>query len=346
MGSIQRNVTLKMFNDSDMQRVHEYSLRLLAKNGINIASDMVLDIFKKHGFRVEGSQIFMTEQQINHALSTVPSSFVFHGRDFRNNLNLGGGDYGVCTPIGPVNIRNLDEGFALGTLRHVEELVKIYQGSDVININTNNGVEANDVSVDNRHLEIMRTTLKHTNKPFYTRLFDYHQMHEIMDMVEIVCGEKLEKGGNIWLAPGSCPSLSPMAFSREVADCIIALAERGQAVTLGSATSTGVTGPIRIFGTIVMQNAEQLAGLVLAQLVNPGNAVGYGVAACPGNMRGAKYCCGSPGRVMLQIGSIQMGKEFYHMPTRMLVSSTALPLLQLLSATRLVLLTSCSLTMC
>ena len=107
-----------------------------------------------------------------------------------------------------------------------------------------------------------------------------------------------------------------MAYSREVADCIIALAERGQAVTLGSATSTGVTGPIQIFGTIVMQNAEQLAGMVLTQLVNPGNAVGYGVAACPGNMKGAKYCCGSPGRVMLQIGSIEMGKEFYHLPTR------------------------------
>ncbi|HCT90980.1 MAG TPA: hypothetical protein DF613_06335 [Lachnospiraceae bacterium] len=65
-----------------------------------------------------------------------------------------------------------------------------------------------------------------------------------------------------------------------------------------------------------MQNAEQLAGMVLTQLINPGNATGYGVAACPANMRGARYCCGSPGRVMLQIGSIEMGKRFYHMPTR------------------------------
>ena len=137
-----------------------------------------------------------------------------------------------------------------------------------------------------------------------------------MDMVEIACGEKLERGGKIFFAPGSCPSLSPMSFSREVADCIVALAERGQAVTLGSATSTGVTGPMRIFGSITMQNAEQLAGIVLTQLVNPGGAVGYGVAGCPGNMFGAKYCCGSPGRVMLQVGQIEMGKRFYKLPTR------------------------------
>lgn len=313
---LMRNVKLSMFTKEDMQRVHDYSLKLLWENGVNIANERALTLFKKHGFKVEGSQIYMTEKQVADALSKVPSHFVFHGRNSKRNLELGGGDYGVCSPIGPVNVRTMDEGLRQGTLKDAENLVKIYQASDVININTNNGVETNDVPTDIRHLEIMRMVLKHTDKPIYTRLFDYEQMHEAMDMVEIAVGEKLEKGGNVWFAPGSCPSLSPMAYSREVADCIIALAERGQVVTLGSATSTGVTGPIQIFGTIVMQNAEQLAGIVLTQLVNPGNAMGYGVAACPGNMRGAKYCCGSPGRVALQIGSIEMGKKFYNLPTR------------------------------
>ncbi len=311
-----RNTVLRMFTDEDLQRVHDYSLKLLEENGININNERALALFKKHGFKVEGSQIYMTQKQVEEALKTIPGHFVIHGRNSARNLDLGGGDYGVCTPIGPVNVRTLDEGLRPGTLKDVENLAKIYQASDVINVNTNNGVEANDASDANRHLEVTGIVLKNTDKPVYTRLFDYYQMNEIMDMVEIVSGEKLKKGGNIWLAPGSCPSLSPMAYSREVADCIIALAERGQVVTLGSATSTGVTGPIQIFATVVMQNAEQLAGMVLTQLVNPGNAMGYGVAACPGNMRGARYCCGSPGRVMLQIGSIEMGKRFYKLPTR------------------------------
>ena len=322
MSEIMRSVQLRMFKDEDLQRVHDCSLQILRDTGINIHNDRALQIFKKHGFRVEGSQIYMTEQQVRTALETIPQSFRLYGLNEARTLHLGGGDYGVCTPIGPVNVRTMDGGLQPGTLQHVENLVKIYQASDIINVNSNNGVEANDVPAENRHLAITKAVLKNTDKPFYTRLFDYHQMHEIMDMIEICSGEKLEKGGKIYLAPGSCPSLSPMAYSAEVADSIIALAERGQAVTLGSATSTGVTGPMRIFGTIVMQNAEQLAGMVLTQLVNPGNAVGYGVAACPGNMRGAKYCCGSPGRVMLQIGSIEMAKQFYHMPARTLPYST------------------------
>lgn len=94
-------------------------------------------------------------------------------------------------PIGPVNIMTLDEGIRKGTLKDVENLCKIYQASDVITMNTNNGVEANDVPVHIRHLEIMKAVLKHTDKPFYTELFDYKKMNEAMDMIEIVMGENL-----------------------------------------------------------------------------------------------------------------------------------------------------------
>lgn len=47
---LMRGVKLSMFNKEDMQRVHDYSLQLLWENGINIANERALDLFKKHGF--------------------------------------------------------------------------------------------------------------------------------------------------------------------------------------------------------------------------------------------------------------------------------------------------------
>ena len=320
--NFMRGIKLSMFEDSDLQRIHDYSMKILAENGIRFPDETALKIFKDHGFRVDGEQVYFTESQVRNALETAPSHFVIRGRNSARNLDLGNGGYGVPGPIGPVNIMTLDEGIRKGMLKDVENLCKIYQASDVITMNTNNGVEANDVPVHIRHLEIMKAVLKHTDKPFYTELFDYKKMNEAMDMIEIVMGEKLEPGGNIYLAPGSCPSLSPLAWSKDCLGNIIALAERGQVVTTGTATSAGVTGPIRLFGTLVLQNAEVLTGIVLAQLVNPGNPVGYGTGAVPGNMRGAKYCCGSPGRVALQLGFIEMGKRLYNLPTRSIPFST------------------------
>ena len=216
----------------------------------------------------------------------------------------------------------LDEGLREGTLQDVENLVKIYQASDVLTMNTNSGVEANDIAVNNRHLMTTKALLNHTDKPFYTKLFEYHQMNQIMDMVEIVNGDKLKAGGKIYLSAGSTPSISPLSWSREVLDSIIALSERGQVVTTGTATSRGITGPIRPFGTLILQNAEVLSAIVLSQLINPGNPVGYGTAATPGNLKVAGSAFGTPGVAALQLGFIQMGKEFYHLPTRTLAYST------------------------
>ena len=192
-----RRVSLSMFSDKDLQRVHDYSMKLLAENGVNITSDRALELFKKHGFRVDGTQVYMTESQVRDALEKAPSQFVMHGLDSKKSINLGGGDYGVPGPIGPVNVTDLDNGIRRGTLQDVINLVKIYQGSKVMTMNSNNGVEANDVDPVNRHLEIMRALLNHTDKPFYTKLFSYEEMHQAIDMVEIAAGEKLEPGGKV-----------------------------------------------------------------------------------------------------------------------------------------------------
>ncbi|UQZ88878.1 hypothetical protein C4J81_06580 [Deltaproteobacteria bacterium Smac51] len=315
-GKEMRKITLSMFTDNDLERIHDLSMRILGENGVCFQSARAQEIFKKHGFKVEGQQVFMTEKQVRAALDSAPSHFIIRGRNSARDLDLGGGDYGIPGPIGPVNVLDLDNGRRPGTLKDVENLIKIYQASPVMTMNSNNGVEANDVPAESRYLLIMRALLRHTDKPFYTKLFDYDQMHRAMDMIEIVMGEKLEPGGKVYLTSGSCPSMSPLAWAADVADDIIALSERGQAVTTGTATSTGVTGPIRVFGTLVMQNAELVSGIVLSQLVTPGNPVGYGTGATPGNMRGANYCCGSPTRVALQVGSMEMGKRFYNLPSR------------------------------
>jgi trimethylamine--corrinoid protein Co-methyltransferase len=317
-----RKIKLSMLKDEDLERIHDFSVRLLAGEGVRFNSDRALGIFKRHGFKVMGQQVSFTKNQIQAALDTAPSHFVILGRGSDRDLDLGGGDYGVPGPIGPVNVLDLDEGHRTGTLADVVNLVKIYQASSVINMNSNNGVEANDVPPDLRHFMIMRALLRHTDKPFYTRLFNYKQMHQAMDMVGIAFGRKLEPGGDVFLASGSCPSMSPMAWDGDVADNIIALSERGQVVSTGTAISTGVTGPIRIFGTLVMQNAELLSGIILSQLVNPGNPVGYGTGATPSNMRSASYCCGSPGRVAIAVGSLEMGKRFYNLPTRTVTYGT------------------------
>ena len=120
-----RKVNMSILQKEDMQRIHNFSMKLLAENGVKMPNDRALDIFKKHGFKVEGQQVFITEEQIYEALKTAPSHFILNGRDSAKSLDLGGGDYGVPGPIGPVSIMTLDEGIRRGTLKDVEKMEKI-----------------------------------------------------------------------------------------------------------------------------------------------------------------------------------------------------------------------------
>jgi trimethylamine--corrinoid protein Co-methyltransferase len=319
---MMRSVKVSMFEDGDLKKIHDYSMQILQRNGIHFPNEVALNIFKSHGFKVENEQVYFTEKQVMDALKTCPRQFKLHGRDPKKSLDIGSGVLGVSGPIGPVNVTDIDNGKRPGTLQDVENLIKIYHASDMINVNSNNGVEANDIDISVRYLHIMRAVLRHTDKPFYTVLFGYKALHQAIDMLEIVVGEKLEKGGKTYMSVGSAPSLSPMSWAPQTLEGIIALAERNQAISFGNATCTGVTGPIRPFGTLVMQNAEQLSGIVLSQLVNPGTPVVYGSAAVPGNLANAGYNCGSPTRMILQIGTVEMAKRFYQLPARVLPYSS------------------------
>ena len=319
---MKRSIKVSLFGDDDLQRIHDYSIKLLQQNGIHFPNQMALGIFKEHGFAVENQQVFFTEPQVMKALETCPRQFSLLARAPSKSIDIGSGVLGVAGPIGPVNVTDIDSGKRPGTLEDVVRLIKIYHASDVVNVNSNNGVEANDVPVNVRHLHIMRAVLQHTDKPFCTALFGYEAMRQAIDMVEIAVGHKLEKGGKTYMAIGSAPALSPMSWSGETLGAIIALAERHQVTNFGNATCTGVTGPIQPFATLIMQNAEQLSGIVLSQLVNPGNPVVYGSAATPGNLKTAGYNCGSPTRMILQVGTIEMAKRFYNIPARVLTYGT------------------------
>ena len=89
-----------------------------------------------------------------------------------------------------------------------------------------------------------------------------------------------------------------------------------QPVALVSAPMSGITGPIHLLGTIVLANTETLAGLCLAQCINPGVPVLPSASLTYGNMRLATWECASPDSALMLAGAIQMYKDFYHLPAR------------------------------
>ena len=110
-------------------------------------------------------------------------------------------------------------------------------------------------------------------------------------------------------------SLSPLQFSEEMAGSLIELARYGQPCVLASLAMAGASGPVELAGILTMQNAEILAGLILAQLVRPGAPIIYGSTSSPMDMRTGGLSIGAPELSMLVSCTAQVAR-FYNLPSR------------------------------
>jgi len=118
-------------------------------------------------------------------------------------------------------------------------------------------------------LAMYRHALPYTTKPLQgpgvqTRL----EVRLAVQMAEVI-GPAREM-----LSLGISP-VSPLTFPDEIVGAIIEIAERGAVFTPLPCPTAGTTAPLSLAGALAQQNAEVLASVVLAQVVQPGLPIVY-----------------------------------------------------------------------
>jgi len=84
------------------------------------------------------------------------------------------------------------------------------------------------------------------------------------------------------------------------------VASRGIPVALSSAPVTGSTAPATLAGLLTLVHAEELFGIVLAQIIREGTPVLYGPVPAVANMRTMAYLGGAVETGMMNAAAVQM----------------------------------------
>ena len=109
--------------------------------------------------------------------------------------------------------------------------------------------------------------------------------------------------------------LSPLRYSREQTEALVAMAAYNQPVVITNMILAGGTGPVSLASLLALANAEILAGIVLTQLVSPGAPVVYGTTSAPMDMRTMVGAVGAVETVKIASAAIQLA-HFYNLPCR------------------------------
>lgn len=314
---------LEVISSADMDWVHEASLKILEETGVVFHSEEALDIFKSHGARVDGKTVYFPQNMVNKALQNAPQNFKWRARNDARSVIVGDQNENLLLQPngGPVFVQDLENGRREGTREDFANIIKICQNSDIVNLIGSFPVDATDVAPDKKHLYMIYEILKNSDKPIIAFQSNTDNVNQILNMVEIAMARNGFLDENHCVGVGVDP-LSPLSYESASCETIIEFAKRNQIIWFTAAILAGLSGPVSLFGTVTLQNAEELAGIVLAQLVNPGNPVIYSIGSTVADMKNGSFVTGSPEMMLIHIAALQMGLNFYKLPTRSMCGMT------------------------
>ena len=190
-------------------------------------------------------------------------------------------------------------------------------GAANIDIGGYEPVSLNDVDKRMRGIVGMFESFKHCDKPLLSpmSLETIQKKEEVIRLYNIGFGSDDYTDNHYVTWHIVCPN-SPLIYSQFACDGIQVYAQANQPVVIVSAPMSGITSPVYPLATVILSLAEELAGLVFAQLVRPGVPVVVSASLTYGYMRSASWECAHPDTMLMLAASTQMQREFYHLPSR------------------------------
>jgi len=310
---------MKIVGDAELPRIHEATVKLLEETGVVFEHQEALEIFKTQGAKVEGKTVYIPRKMAELAMQQAPATYRHRARNDVQTVTIGDG-IAPHPNVGCVFCEDMEKGKWRGLLNDYANFQKLSQASDVVKLTGATPVMPHDVEASERVLHMLYQAIKHTDKPLIGSCTVAKKARESVKMVEMVFGETF-LANNYCIAVSINP-LSPFKYDTETLDSLFEYARRNQPVFVLSCAMAGVSAPISLFGSIVQQNTEIVAGITLLQLINPGIPAVYGPASTVADMKSALCMFAPPEQFLINSTCLQMALDFYGVPTRIMAGMT------------------------
>jgi trimethylamine--corrinoid protein Co-methyltransferase len=250
-------------------RLEEAALEILDRTGVEVPVREALDLYREAGADVDGTRVRIPERLVTWALELAPKEVTLHDRDGCSAIHLAGRNHFFGTGSDCLNVLDhrtgerrrattgdLREGLLLAdALPNIDFVMSMFLPADV------------DQERADRYQAVALLAL--TRKPIVLVTYELAGMLDGLEMAEIVAGgreahaARPQVGVYINVTRG-------LLFNEDSVRKLLACAERGVPALWIPVTSGGTTGPITLAGTMAINSAGVLAGVVLSQLARAG----------------------------------------------------------------------------
>ena len=302
------------FSKNELEQIHEATLSIMETTGLVFSYAPARELFAKAGCKIDGEKVFFPGKLVEEQIKKAPSEFTLYARDPEKNVVIGGDHIAFMPCYGTPFVNDMDNGRREGTLEDFNNFAKLAYLSPYMDITGGMMTEPNDIPVANRNAERIYSSMTLSDKPFLGAGTGAVDAKQTIEMASIVFGSREEMAKRPPFVSLLC-SLTPLAFDDNMCGAIIEYANAGMPQLISSLAIAGATAPVTMEGTLVVQNAEILAGITLAQLVREGTPVVFAGSSSASAMRYGTLSIGAPEMAVNTAATAQMGR-FYNLPVR------------------------------
>ncbi|NOZ60917.1 MAG: hypothetical protein GXO74_04480 [Calditrichaeota bacterium] len=302
--------SLTLLSEDSIQRILEQSYLVLNKVGVLIENEEALKLLGDAGAKVDlaKQKAFFPENIIESSLKSALSSISVFDRNGDLKMSLQGNE--VHFDPGSAALTILDWENQRARKAVTRDLIQFFQ---VVNSLDNlaaqsTGLISSDVPREIQDRYRLFLALQHGTKPIVTGTFTIDAFESMKKMLIAVRGSE-EKLREKPLAIFDCCPSPPLKWSNLTCQNLIDCAKSGIPAELVSMPLTGATAPGTIAGALVQLVAENLSGVVIHQLANPGAPIIWGGSPAAFDMRHGTTPMGAIETMMIDSAYAKIAKH-------------------------------------
>jgi len=296
--NILRNPRQTIFNlltPDELDEIHYASLEVLERTGLHIRHPEALELLDGAGAHIEDElRVRVPSDLVKKALQSAPERVVLANRNGQRTICLEKRKsyFGLGSDL-EFTIDLETREHRMTVLDDVARCAKVADALPHIDFIMSQGL-ASDVHHKMTEISQFDAMICNSTKPMI--LTSFTEMEVLEATYEMACavrggGKELRKNPYIMIYG---QFISPFEHHKEGLERLLFCAEKRIPIIYVPTIMAGASGPVTLAGSLVVANAECLAGLVIHQLKSPGAPFVYGGCVQSFDMRSMSIPYGSP----------------------------------------------------
>lgn len=298
----------EVLNEEGLARIEANADQLLQDIGIEFRDDEeVLELWRGAGADVRDHRVRFPKGLLRQLIATAPAQFTQHARNPARNVEIGGDNIVFAPVYGPPFVRDMDGGRRYGTIEDFRNFVKLAYLSPHIHHSGGTVCEPVDLPVNKRHLDMVYSHIKLSDKPFMGSVTAPERAQDSVDMAKLVFGDEFVEHNVVMV--NLINANSPLLFDGTMLGALKVYARHHQACVVSPFILSGAMSPVTVAGTLSQLLAEAMAGVALTQIIRPGVPVIFGTFVSSISMQSGAPTFGTPESNLLLLGAAQLARR-------------------------------------